>query len=55
MKGKKVYIVEGGWNYEGESKDSMRVFRNEEDAKAYEEEISYSGFDYVLISERVVS
>ena len=48
-----VYMVAGGWSYEGESLElSGKVFRNREDAVQYGEALENEmGYDYYQIKE----
>jgi len=52
----KVYMVMGGFNHEGMDFDSLEVFSDENEAKAYAEELvdgdGYFCFDYFEIKER---
>ncbi len=51
----KVYAVIGGWNYEGESFDSLRLFDCWSAADAYREHLCKNGgCDYALIQVREV-
>ena len=43
----KVWMVMGGYDYEGFSGDSLRLFDCESKAKAYREELKEEGFDYI--------
>ena len=50
----KVYIVQGGWDYEGCDVSSMRAFDSMEKAKAGKELLendAASSYDYVVLSE----
>ena len=48
-----VYVVLGGINYEGESADTVKVFRNHDDAVAYGKSLEY--YDYYEIVEKEIS
>jgi len=51
----KVYAVIGGWDYEGESFNSMRLFDCKSAAEAYYKELTeVEGYDYALIEVREV-
>ena len=51
----KVYAVIGGWNYEGESFDSMRLFDCYSTAEKYQNQLTNDeGFDYALLKIREV-
>jgi len=51
----KVYAVIGGWNYEGESFDSMRLFDCYSSAEKYQNQLTNDeGFDYALLKIREV-
>jgi hypothetical protein len=51
-----VYAVIGGWSYEGESFDSLRLFDCESAARQYEEHLKVmEGFDYVRVAVREVA
>lgn len=45
----KVYSVQGGWEYEGSSDSSLRVFSSREKAEAYA--ATLRGYDSVLVQE----
>ena len=45
----KVYAVIGGYDYEGQSFDSLRLFDAFSSAQAYSEALKEGGFDYVKI------
>lgn len=51
-----VWCVAGGWDYEGEHVESLRLFRSEESARRYEAELLGPDhhYDYVERVERVV-
>jgi hypothetical protein len=52
----KVYAVIGGWDYEGESFDSLRLFDCRSTAVAYHKELTeVEGFDYALLREQDVN
>jgi hypothetical protein len=52
----KVYAVIGGWDYEGESFDSLRLFDCRSTAVAYHQELTeVEGFDYALMREQDVN
>ncbi len=51
----KVYAVIGGWDYEGESFDSLRLFDCYSTANAYREELTEDhGYDYARMEVREV-
>jgi hypothetical protein len=51
----RVYAVIGGWDYEGESFDSMRLFDCHSTAEAYYQHLTeVEGFDYAMIQVREV-
>ena len=51
----KVYAVIGGWDYEGESFDSMRLFDCYSSAEKYQNQLTDDeGFDYALLKIRSV-
>jgi len=51
----KVYAVIGGWDYEGEGFDSLRLFDCRSTAVAYHKELTESeGYDYALMREQDV-
>jgi hypothetical protein len=51
----KVYAVIGGWDYEGESFDSLRLFDCRSTAVAYHQELTeVEGYDYALLREQDV-
>lgn len=51
----KVYSVIGGWDYEGESFDSLRLFDCRSTALAYHKELTeVEGYDYALMREQSV-
>jgi hypothetical protein len=43
----KVYAVIGGFNYEGEVFDSLKIFTSESSALEYKAQLIEEGFDYV--------
>jgi hypothetical protein len=46
----KVYAVIGGWNYEGESFDSLCLFDCKSSAEKYQNQLTNNGgFDYALL------
>lgn len=53
-----VFVVAGGWDYEGHDFDSVRVFATREAADAYAEEIIRgergSRYDYANVTEQEV-
>jgi len=52
----KVYAVIGGWNYEGESFDSLRLFDCRSTAVAYHKELTeVEGYDYALLREQEIN
>jgi hypothetical protein len=52
----KVYAVIGGWDYEGESFDSLRLFDCRSTAVAYHKALTEDeGFDYALLREQEVN
>jgi len=50
----KVYAVIGGWEYEGEHFDSLRLFDCKSAAEAYSKQLEEGDYDYALIEEREV-
>ena len=42
-----VYMVMGGWDYEGFSGDSLRLFDCKSAAEAYRDELKKEGYDYI--------
>ena len=51
----KVYAVIGGWDYEGQNFDSLRLFDCFSTAVAYQKHLEENeGFDYVLLETREV-
>jgi hypothetical protein len=51
----KVYAVIGGWDYEGEGFDSLRLFDCRSTAVAYHKELTeVEGYDYALLREQDV-
>jgi hypothetical protein len=51
----KVYAVIGGWDYEGESFDSLRLFDCFSTATAYLKQLEeVDGFDYAIMETREV-
>ena len=51
----KVYAVIGGWDYEGESFNSLRLFDCKSSADAYHQHLTEDeGYDYALIEVREV-
>jgi hypothetical protein len=51
----KVYAVIGGWEYEGEDFDSLRLFDCKSAAEAYSKKLQLDMHDYALIEEREVN
>jgi hypothetical protein len=52
----KVYAVIGGWDYEGESFDSLRLFDCFSAATAYQVDLQENqGYDYSLLNTREVN
>ena len=52
----KVYAVIGGWDYEGESFDSLCLFDCKSTAEAYYQQLTeVDGFDYAKIQVREVN
>lgn len=50
-----IYIVAGGWSYEGENLDSASLFTDKETAKSYGQWlVEHEGYDYFQMVERVV-
>ena len=49
-----VWAVIGGYNYEGEDFNSLKMFDCESKAKEYYAELVSDGYDYVLIEKREV-
>ena len=57
----KVYVVIGGWDYEGQDVDSVRLFLDRESAEWYGKELTVPDptyertfYDYVEIVERTI-
>jgi hypothetical protein len=50
----KVYAVMGGYDYEGESFDSLRLFDCFSTAEAYMHELESGFFDYAVMDTREV-
>jgi hypothetical protein len=51
----KVYAVIGGWDYEGENFDSMRLFDCYSTAEKYQNQLTNDeGYDYALLKIREV-
>ena len=42
-----VWMVMGGWEYEGDHGDSMRLFDCKSTAQAYRDELKEEGYDYI--------
>ncbi len=52
----KVYAVIGGWDYEGESFDSLRLFDCHSTAEAYYQQLTeVEGYDYAMIQVREIN
>ncbi len=51
----KVYAVIGGWEYEGEHFDSLRLFDCKSAAEAYSKQLEEGDYDYSMIEEREVN
>jgi len=51
----KVYAVIGGWDYEGEHFDSLRLFDCQSAAEAYSKELEEGDYDYAFLEVREVS
>ena len=51
----KVYAVIGGWDYEGEHFDSLRLFDCKSAAEAYSKQLEEGDYDYSMIEEREVN
>ena len=49
-----VWIVYGGVNYQGEDIASLRIFKNEKDADAYDVELKTQHYDYTDVEERPI-
>ena len=49
-----VYVVIGGYDYEGESVDSLKLFDCKSSALKYEEKLKEGYFDYVIVREQDV-
>jgi hypothetical protein len=55
MENIKCYAVIGGWNYEGESFDSLRLFDRLSEATAYAKVLTeVEGYDYFLLNAKEV-
>ena len=50
-----VYAVIGGWDYEGEHFDSLRLFDCKSAAEAYSKELEEGDYDYAFLEVREVS
>ena len=42
-----VYMVMGGWEFEGDHGDSLRLFDCKSAAQAYRDELKVEGYDYI--------
>ena len=42
-----VYMVMGGWEFEGHDGDGMRLFDCKSAAEAYRDELKEYGYDYI--------
>ena len=42
-----VYMVMGGWEYEGDHGDTLRLFDCKSAAQAYRDELKEEGYDYI--------
>ena len=51
----KVYAVIGGWDYEGEHFDSLRLFDCKSSAEAYSKELEEGDYDYAELEVREVN
>jgi hypothetical protein len=52
---KKVYVVVGGFEYKGESSDSLELFKSKDAAEDYASFLRVlEGYDYTIIEEREV-
>jgi hypothetical protein len=52
----KVYAVIGGWDYEGQNFDSLRLFDCFSTAVAYQKHLEENeGFDYAILDTREVN
>lgn len=49
-----VYAVIGGWDYEGEHFDSLRLFDCKSTAEAYRDSLEHEGYDYARMDTREV-
>ena len=49
-----VYAVIGGWDYEGEQFDSLRLFDCKSAAEAYKKELEEGDYDYAELEVREV-
>jgi hypothetical protein len=49
-----VYAVIGGWDYEGEDFDSLRLFDCKSTAEAYSKELEDGDYDYAFLEVRDV-
>lgn len=54
MQNPSCYAVIGGWDYEGESFDSLRLFDCKSAAEEYKEHLQDEGFDYVRMDVRLI-
>ena len=50
-----VYAVIGGWDYEGEHFDSLRLFDCKSAAEAYSKELEEGGYHYTELEVREVN
>ena len=51
----KVYAVIGGWDYEGEHFDSLRLFDCKSAAEAYSKELEEGDYDYAELEVREIN
>lgn len=42
-----VWVVMGGWQYEGDDGDSLRLFDCKSQAQAYRDELKEQSYDYI--------
>jgi hypothetical protein len=49
-----VYAVIGGFDYEGESFESLRLFDCRSTAEAYRQQLEDDGYDYVMMVVREI-
>jgi hypothetical protein len=50
-----VYAVIGGWEYEGEHFDSLKLFDCKSAAEAYAQKLEEGDYEYALIETRTIN